>query len=468
MNYKIVLGLFLAVSFYFIPDLIFYNVGLELNFWQSIPVELISMSIIFSLISLGRTVFFRKRFEGWEIYQMTASFVFFLIVIRLGFFILAIADIAMSDVTGSMAATIYIAVLNLSIYTTEILIASYFLNFFQSILGIKGRIDVPFTKQLMVTFGLVLTFAAIGIIYWGMFQFSAEKYVYGLVNGFLIIGGVPLAISIYLIRKPPKGLKLKKEDAPELFKEVKEIADYVGVGEPHEILITPTSEIAVTGIVKKRLIVGLATLSKLRKNEFKSILAHEFGHFYGGDTLAGHLVANLKVALQLLFSATAGSIIGILFGAVSLVFNIITLAYSRQVEYRADSVASHIFGGKNFSDALLNYATYSTYFERTVWASINKVGEEGKMFRNVYDFIEKTMTQKTEMELSKRLSTEKTALLSTHPGIGDRIKKVAGIKATKKPGGPGLASGYFKNFTGLQEDTTKIMTAYYIRAKSSQ
>lgn len=461
MNLKILLGFVLSIIFIISRYTISFEIVPEYEFWNQILLDLISVIIIFTLTSLVKTVLFRKRFAQWEIYQITGSFILLSILADIGFFTFKISDLIVSDITGFLGVSIYLIVNRIAIYGIELLVASYFLNLFQSIFGIKSEIDVPILRQLQVTLGLIVSLAAIGLFYEGLFRFAVDRYVYDIINGFFIIGGIPLALSIYLLRRPPNGIKLKREDCPELFKDVKEIADKIGVPEPSEILITPTTEIAVTGIFKKKLIIGIATLNKLRRDELKSILAHEFGHFYGGDTLAGHLIANLRLSLELLVSFTRGTVVGLGAFVISFIFNVITLTYSRQVEYRADIVSARIFGGKMFSQALVNYATHATVFEEFSSMLIREMAKNDKMFKNIYEFIGKNVTEKKEEEAKKRIISTKTSLLSTHPAIIDRVKKIKDISNGHTKDNR-LASSYFKNLDALQKDATKVLTAYRI------
>lgn len=462
MNFKILLGAVLSIVFYFwqlVLSLIIGPIG-PFNFWIDIIINLSAMIVIFSIVSLIRTIAFKKQFEGWEIYQITGSFLVVLLLLQIGFSIwnmmFLTIEIGPIDMVGVL---LYTLVISLAVYGGELLVASYFFNIFQIISGVKGKLDIPLSQQIKVTLGLILAVVVIGFVYEGMFNYTVDNY--GTTILFLLIGGLPLVISVYLLRKPPVGIKLKEEDSPKFFKDVKEISDKVGVSIPHGILISPTTEIAVTGLAKKRLVLGIATLNKLNKGELKSIIAHEMGHFYGGDTVVGYLIANLRLSFELVRAFVPSAVLSFLFAIISYVFTLITLAYSRQVEYRADIVASRIFGGKGFSSALVNYAAYANYFEEISWPSVHKLAGQNKMFKNIYDEAEKSYGKK-ENQMKKHIVSQKTSFLSTHPTIGDRIKKVEKMGANKTTNGKEPASEYFKDFSKMQEDATKLLTAYYV------
>lgn len=463
MNYKILLGILLSIVFSFWRIIISFVVDMPFgeDFWLSILIDLFVLITIFSAVSLVRTIALKKRFEGREIYQVTGSFLLFLFIVRIGFFAWSIlgsgVDLGVVDTVGVL---LYASIRNLSIFGIEVLIASYFLNIFQAIYGMKSKLDIPFSQQIKVTLGLIVSIAAIGFLYEGMFRFNISQY--GTTLFFSIVGGAPLIASVFLLRKPPTGFKLKKENHEEFFKDVKEIANKIGVDEPYEILVTPTTEIAVTGIVKKRLVLGIATLNKLTKGELKSIVGHEFGHFYGEDTIIGYIIANIRLGLELIVRFIPTYLFAIIFSIISYVFGLITLSYSRQVEYRADMVSARIFGGKNFSNALLNYVTYATLFDQNSLQLVQEVSKQGKVFKNVYQFIASNTTEKMEIETKRSISSRKTSLLSTHPGTGDRIKKVEKLSNLHQPQDSEQASNYFKDFNKLQEEATYLLTAYYI------
>ena len=195
--------------------------------------------------------------------------------------------------------------------------------------------------------------------------------------GLVIIGIIPL-IYAFSVKSDEQGFEAKEEDFPELFKCVREIANEFNIKMPSKILILPTEEIFVTGMFKKKIGIGIAGLRAISNEELKAILRHEFGHFYGNDTIVGSILSRIQISLEssskfgktwwdaipLMEIAIIGLFIAGFSKAYSFIFRVIISIYSRQVEYRADYVASIKSGKETFGNALLNYSAYITYFER--------------------------------------------------------------------------------------------------------
>lgn len=460
MNYKILLGILLAVVFYFWVMAASY-LGLQVpafGFWTEVMVDFFILIVLFSAVSFFRAMTSKKYFEGNEVYQITSAFIASMIVFAAGFGVMRLQayDIGIMDTVGF---ALYISIRTFAVTGTALLFASYFLNIFQGLMGAKSKLNIPLSYQIKVTMGLAAALVAIGLIYHWIFEFTVSRYGTTLI--FSLLSGVPIIASVILMRKPPGGLKLDRKDHPELFKDLKEVADSIGVSEPKDAFVTPTTEIAVAGIIRKRLILGIATLDKLKRSELKSILAHELGHLYGGDTVIGYIIANISLSLGLIVRFVPSQLIAIVFYLISFVFSFITLAYSRQVEYRADLVSAKLFGGKKFSESLTNYVTYSMFFEKNSPGLIQTLAKEGKVFKNIYEFLGKNFDSEKEKTIRKEMEVRKTSFWSTHPGTMSRAKKVENVKGLTALKDTGKASDYFKDFEKLQGDATVALSYMY-------
>ena len=152
------------------------------------------------------------------------------------------------------------------------------------------------------------------------------------------------------------------------------------------------------------------------------------------------------------------SLFSIIFYLISFLFSLITLTYSRQVEYRADIVAARLFGGRIFSQALANYVAYSMFFEKNAFNLVQEVAGEGKSFKNIYEFLGKNFDTKAENAIRKSMEVEKTSFWNTHPGTVERIRKIEKVSGLHTLKETEIASNYFRDFTKLQEDATAIIS----------
>ena len=113
--------------------------------------------------------------------------------------------------------------------------------------------------------------------------------------------------------------------------------------------------------------IGLPLAAVLNLAEFRAVLAHEFAHYYGGDTRLGPFVYKTRMVMVrtiqnmasmrnvMRFAAAAAAyavVMAVLQGYWKLFFRA-TQLISRRQEYRADELACHIAG----SEALISGLT---------------------------------------------------------------------------------------------------------------
>jgi len=222
--------------------------------------------ILFGLFSLLRTLFFKKKSTNAQIGALSVSFIGMYLIIDV--VLNSIKFYQMFDGFSATAAVIFLLIQTFIFVGSKILIASYFVNLFQSMFGIKEKIKIPLFTQVKVTIGLLFSLAAIYVLYYLLFY-------YGGIWIFMLGGILPLVIASFFLRGP-KGQKVKQEDHPKLFKVISRVAEKVGLKKPKQVLLTHDTGIAVTGVFKKTMIIGVAALNAISVDELESIIAHEF------------------------------------------------------------------------------------------------------------------------------------------------------------------------------------------------
>lgn len=212
-----------------------------------------------------------------------------------------------------------------------------------------------------------------------------------------LLGGAPigllvvfLASGLFAIRRmrtPPAALEVGPEQEPELLAFVHRVADEVGAPRPYRVLLVPEVTAAVAYDVafhnlvvptQKNLIVGLGLVNAVTLDEFRAVLAHEFGHFAQGATRVGpytyvagqvvsHLVGHRGRIDQLLSTlsvmdvriAWIGWILRLIVWSVRAVlesafhlFLRLQRALLREMEFQADLAAVRVSGSDSLVHAL--------------------------------------------------------------------------------------------------------------------
>jgi len=178
------------------------------------------------------------------------------------------------------------------------------------------------------------------------------------------------AVGVFLILKSivprpdrfePPGPRLTPEAQPRLFAEIRAVADAVKQAVPAEVYLVPDVNAWVRhrggfmGIRSRRVMgLGLPLLQVLSVPELKAVLAHEFGHFHGGDVAIGPWIYKTRDALvrtvsELHDHSQALALPFIWYGNS---FFKITLAVSRHQELLADRLATGVAGPRALADGL--------------------------------------------------------------------------------------------------------------------
>jgi tetratricopeptide (TPR) repeat protein len=172
---------------------------------------------------------------------------------------------------------------------------------------------------------------------------------------------------------------LGTDEAPALWAMTRDVARKVGTRPIDEIWITPGPEIAVfergsyrqrmIGRGRRTLILGLAALNGFRQDAFRTVIAHEYGHFLHRDTAGGEVAMRVNTAMSKYAEAVVaqGSAdwwnVGFHFLRVyHFLFRRISFGASRLQEVLADSVAIRAYGPDSFEQGLTHVVRRSVEF----------------------------------------------------------------------------------------------------------
>ncbi|MCB9780982.1 MAG: M48 family metalloprotease [Alphaproteobacteria bacterium] len=241
---------------------------------------------------------------------------------------------------------------------------------------------------------LLLYLGLTGWFGWIALRQAHASWVSGEIIGFL--QAVPAAFLFFFLAKgllgvqkgAPDGLvELHEADEPRLFAFVHRVADDAGAPRPHRIFLSPRVNAAVFYDLslrnlllptKKNLEIGIGLVNVLTLDEFKAVLAHEFGHFaqrsmavgrwvYTSQQIAGHIIGkrdafdgfldalsrfDLRVAwIGWIMRLVVWSIRAVLDTAFRLIL-LAERALSREMELQADLVAVSVSGSDSLPHAL--------------------------------------------------------------------------------------------------------------------
>jgi heat shock protein HtpX len=278
-----------------------------------------------------------------------------------------------------------------------------------------------------------------------------ESETPGLQTLLLLLFGIIIAATILWSMIPRRdkfkapGLLLDRATQPRLFAELENIAGSLNEPMPTEVYLIGDVNAWVAdrgGFFGSRRVmgIGLPLLSILTISQFRAVLAHEFAHYYGGDTKLGPWVTKAQSAIVRIFQNMGSigklartAVLGLMYMAVATVLKwyfqlflrAINLA-SRQREYRADELACLVAGRQPLIDGLRAIGGASMVWPM-YWTSevvpvlhtgaVPGIGEGFAKFMaapGIFDRIQKG--------IAKHIDEAKPNPYDTHPPLKNRIE----------------------------------------------
>jgi heat shock protein HtpX len=233
------------------------------------------------------------------------------------------------------------------------------------------------------------------------------------------------------------GPRLSEKDQPELFRALQSVANATNQQMPAEVYALPemnawvASRGGLMGIGSRRVMgIGIPLMQVLSTQQFRGVLAHEFGHYYGGDTKLGPWIFVTRSAIirtVVILGNNGSSILMKPFEWYMMLFLWLTQKVSRQQEFTADALAAETVGPKPIADALKVTHTHSALFAAywdNVYAPILQDGYQAPMAQGFRMFVGKTKDAADEL-LNNAMKDEQTSIYDSHPALKDRLDAIA-------------------------------------------
>lgn len=226
------------------------------------------------------------------------------------------------------------------------------------------------------------------------------------------------------------GPRFTAETQPELTALVRRVAEQVGQDMPAELYLLDdinafvTTRGGVMGVGGRRVLaVGVPLLMILDEEELASVLAHEFGHFHGGDTRLGPLVYRTRGAMERTLAAASGWVQGI-FKAYASFYLSRSQKISRAQEFAADRLAAGIASPMAAARALarLPYASAAfAYYRTSEYAPVLQVGRQPPYLAGFERMLASSMAD-PGLSADVALGTQTQSRFDSHPTPLDRIR----------------------------------------------
>jgi heat shock protein HtpX len=305
-------------------------------------------------------------------------------------------------------------------------------------------------------------------------------------RGLLAVFGIAVGLTILFSLIPkkadfdPKGVPIDLEKQPRLAGEIKAISSALREPMPTEVYLLADSNAFVMetsgslGIGKRRVLaLGLPLMQMLTVAQFRAVLAHEFAHYYAGDTRLGPWLYNTQSAMARAYqnlgrksevirfltrwAVVAGPYI-VLMAAMRgywKFFMRVTHAISRRQELRSDELACHIAGSEALIGGLegirkCGAALNSYWGSFVVPAAMN--GFQPQLANGFLRFMQAPQIVKATSEfLAQQTAIAKSSPYDTHPPLSKRIEQ-ARLYNLPAPADAGIDSSSSEPMISLIDD----------------
>jgi len=263
-----------------------------------------------------------------------------------------------------------------------------------------------------------------------------ERTLVGILGALAIIGAVLPRVDKFIAPGP----RLTPGEHPKLFAQLENVAQATQQEMPAEVYLVPDINAWVAqrggtmGFGSRRVMgLGLPLMQVLSCSQFRAVLAHEFGHYHGGDTKIGPWIYKTRGAIIRTVASLGRSWLQAPFRLYGMMFLRITHAVSRRQEYVADELAARTIGAKPLTDGLCQVhkaaPAFAHYWENEC-SPVLQAGFLPPVAAGFGEFVNTgSVAEQMNQHLSEQLAAGKTDPYDTHPPLKDRIAAVANLPA---------------------------------------
>jgi Zn-dependent protease with chaperone function len=391
----------------------------------------------------------------------------------------------------------------------------------------KMNIEVSNNFKKMTT-KAIISIALFLIVYVLLLFLAIGVTILSLVGGYYIIAAKPMAVTIglgiglaslgffilaFLFKFIFKKHKIDRnhlteiteQSEPKIFKFINDIVKEVETDFPKKIYLSTDVNASVFYDssfwsmffpIKKNLQIGLGLVNTITEQEFKAIMAHEFGHFSQKSMKVGSYVYNVnQVIFNMLydnesfdkmiqkwanisgyFSIFVVIAVKIIEGIQLILkkmydfININYLALSREMEFHADEVAANVAGFLPLKESLLRMDLADHSYNSVINFYENKLLENTKS-ENIYkeqSYVLNFLANESELPFKNNLPLVSSIDLSkfnkskliikdqwaSHPSTDERISNLEKLNITKENTNQESANSLFLSVETLQQNLT--------------
>lgn len=252
------------------------------------------------------------------------------------------------------------------------------------------------------------------------------------------------------------GPLVTPDEQPRLFAVIDEVAARMGAIRPHEVYLIPEVNAFVMqrgglfGIGGKRVMgIGVPLLAVSQVSQLRAIVAHEFGHYQGGETrLASVIYATRSAMVRTLVNLhkSGSALLHKPFEWVLNQYLRITQAIARQQELFADEWAVRIAGKDAQAGALQSTGLHGMGFDLFVENELKPLMAMGvapdNLFAGFRRFLHSTSWNALRPVVREAMERQEADPYDSHPPQRERLQHIDTLPAPDSPLPPDATLAY--------------------------
>jgi Zn-dependent protease with chaperone function len=298
------------------------------------------------------------------------------------------------------------------------------------LLAILGNVYIGTILSIVLALFMVLVVS--------IFLLNALLLKLAIIIGFFLW---KIVKSMWVKVDPPQGTVIKPQQCPALFSMIHDLQQKLKTSRFHHVLITPdfnasviqSPRLGLFGWQQNYLLIGLPLMKALTTEQFRAVLAHEFGHLSKGHGKIANWIYRQRLRWSRLLHSLESSESrgGFLFmpflNSFVPFFNAYTFPLARANEYEADGVSAALTSTQTAAEALTSLDVIGSFLAERYWADIYKrADKEPQPGYAPYHLIGDRIAVDIDMESAQgwldQAIARKTDTDDTHPSLSDRLE----------------------------------------------
>jgi Zn-dependent protease with chaperone function len=277
----------------------------------------------------------------------------------------------------------------------------------------------------------------------------------------VVIGAFLLVVvrALWVRLEPPKGWKLGRSDAPDLFNLLHRLRTQLKTPPIHTVLITPEFNAGISqvprlglfGWHRNYLVLGLPLMQLLGREQFTAVVAHELGHLSHGHARSSNWIYRLRLTWLRLDAALrqhappGSRVITWFYHWYIPYFFAFSFPLARANEFEADEAAARLTSPRTASQALTTVSVVAAFLRERYWPGILKAATNAAPqaafapFSKLGAAAAEGITDADRENWVAAALNEVTSVSDTHPSLQDRLKALGGTPEVALPD-PGQAA----------------------------